>query len=114
MKKGKCSPCSVNNKTLSCKQMISSSTFKSQHTSKSYTMFHEVNCSSANVIYLMGFTFCKKQYIGKSETSFNIRLNNHRKNMKKPDAILACKHFQEQNYVFNKHAKFIIIDKITN
>ena len=51
---------------------------------------------------------------GKSETSSNIRLNNHRKNVKKPDAILACIYFQERNYVFNKHAKFIIIDKLTN
>ena len=27
---------------------------------------------------------------GKSETSFNIRLNNHRKNMGNPSAIPAC------------------------
>ena len=37
--------------------------------------------------------FCNKQYVGKVETSFNIRLNNHRKNVKKVDAIMACKHF---------------------
>ena len=36
MKKGKCSPCSANNMTLCCKQLISSSTFKSQQTNKSY------------------------------------------------------------------------------
>ena len=54
------------------------------------------------------------QYIGKSETSFNIRLNNHRKNFKKPDAILVCRHFQEKKHVFNKKAKFVIIDKLTN
>ena len=41
-------------------------------------------------------------------------LNNHRKDFKKPDAILAGRHFQERNHIFNKHAKFIIIDKLTN
>ena len=68
-KKDKCSPCSVNNKTLCCKQVISSSTFRRQWTNKSYTTFHEVNCSSTYVIYLMECTLCKKQYVGKSETS---------------------------------------------
>ena len=53
----------------------------------------------------MECTLCKKQYVRKSETSFNIRLNNHHKDVKKPDAILACRHFQERNHVFNKHAK---------
>ena len=54
------------------------------------------------------------QYIGKAETAFNLRLNNHRKDTKKPNSILACKHFQEQGYNFNKHAKLIIIDKLVN
>ena len=83
MKKGKCSPCSANNRILCCKQVISSSPFKSQQTNKSYTIFHEVNCSSAYVIYLMECTLCKKQYVGMLGTNFNIRLNNHRKDIKK-------------------------------
>ena len=62
----------------------------------------------------MKCTLCKKQYIGKSETIFNITLNNHRKDVKKPDAILVCRHVQEKKHVFNKHTKFIIIDKLTN
>ena len=35
------------------------------------------------------------QYVGKNETPFNIRLNNHRKAVKDPKAILADRHFQE-------------------
>ena len=54
------------------------------------------------------------QHVGKSENAFNLRLNNHRKDTKKPNSILACKHFQEQGHTFNKHAKFIIIDKLIN
>ena len=59
-------------------------------------------------------TLCKELYVGKSETSFNIRPNNHRKDVKKPDGILTCKHFQDRNYVFKKHAKFIIKGELTN
>ena len=52
------------------------------------------------------------QYVGKAETAFNLRLKNHRKDTKKPYSILVCKHFQEQGHNFNKHVKFIIIDKL--
>ena len=37
----------------------------------------------------MECTLCKKQYVEKSEVSFNIRLNSHCKDVKKPDAIFA-------------------------
>ena len=57
---------------------------------------------------------CNKQYVGKTETSFNIRLNNHGKDVKKVDAIITCKHFQQESHSFNKHAKFTIIDQLTN
>ena len=54
------------------------------------------------------------QYVGKAEAAFTVRLNNHRKNTKKLNSILACNYFQKQGYNFNKHAKFIIIDKLVN
>ena len=50
---------------------------------------------------------CKIQHVGKAETTFNLRLNNHTK-----DTILAFKYFQQQGHDFNKHAKFITIDKL--
>ena len=96
MKTGKYSSCSVKNRTLCCKQLISSSIFKSQQTNKSYTIFLEFNCSSAYDISLIEYILCKKQGVGKSETSFNIRLNDHRKDVKKPDAILPCRHTSEK------------------
>ena len=57
---------------------------------------------------------CKIQNVGKSETLFNIRLNNHRKDIKKPNAIEACKHFNNNEYTFSKHGKFIIIEQLGN
>ena len=77
-------------------------------------IFFNLNCKSEYVIYLMEYIICKMQYVGKAETAFKLRLNNHRKDTKKPNSILACKHFQEQGHNFNKHAKLIIIDKLVN
>ena len=48
--------------------------------------FHQLTCHSNYVIYLLECVMCKIQYVGKSET-FNIRRNNHRKDIKKPNAM---------------------------
>ena len=48
-----------------------------------------------HIIYLMECTLCEKQYIGKAVTSFKIILNKYRKDVEKPDGILACRRVQE-------------------
>ena len=64
----------------------------------------------------MEYTLRKKQFKGKAETAFNIQLNNHRNDIKNPHpkTILARIDFRDKNHNFNEHAKFIIIDKLTN
>ena len=57
---------------------------------------------------------CKILYDGKSETSFNLRLNDHRKGVESSDATGACKHFNSKKHWFNKHAKFILTERIKN
>ena len=57
---------------------------------------------------------CNLQNVCKNETPLNIRLNNHRKDIKDPKAISADKHFQKHSHRFNKHARFTITDRLTN
>ena len=54
---------------------------------------------------------CQLQYVGKSETPFNIRLNNHWKDTKSQASILEC-NFNEQIYNFQQHAEFTLIEQI--
>ena len=49
-----------------------------------------------------------------STTAFNIRLNNHRQDVKNPNAIPACKHFNRNDHDFKNHGKIIIIEQIRN
>ena len=77
-------------------------------------IFFTLNCKNEYFIYLMECILCKMEYVGKAEIAFNLRLNNHRKDTKNPNSILAWKHFQEKGHNFNKHAKFMIIDKLVN
>ena len=54
---------------------------------------------------------CQLQYVGKSETPFNIRLNNHWKDTKSQASILEH-NFNEQIHNFQKHAEFTLIEQI--
>ena len=101
-------------RTLCCSQGLTTNTFIRQQKKRTFNIFFNFNCKSEYVIYLMECILCKKRYVGKGERAFNLRLNNHRKDTKKPNSILACKHFQEKGHQFNKHAKFIIIDKLVS
>ena len=47
---------------------------------------------------------CGIQYIGKSETEFNIRLNNYRKDVNRQNAPQGDQHFKLPNHNFNQHA----------
>ena len=68
-------------------------TFISQQTKKKIEIYLKVKRKSGYVNYYMECTLYNKQYEGKAETTFNIRLNNYRKDTKKPTAILACRRF---------------------
>ena len=110
---GQCTPC-YTNRLLCCQQALKTTTFTSTQTRQTFTIFHQVTYHGNYVIHLQECIMCKIQYVGKSETLFNIRLNNHRKDIKKPNAIEACKHFNNNEYTFSKHGKFIIIEQLGN
>ena len=109
---GKCTLCLANNRTLSCKQVVHTTTFRSNQTNRVIQIYHNLNCKSKFVIYLLEYTKCKIQFVGKAETEFNIRPNNHRKDVWKPDAIPASRHFSGIGHNFNTHAKFILTEQI--
>ena len=91
-----------------------STTFKGNQTNKTLKIYHRVNCKSSFVSYPLECYICNIHYIGKSETPFNIRLKNHRKDVKNPSAIPSCKHFNRHDHDFNNHVKIVIIEQLRN
>ena len=110
---GKCVWCN-STRCLFCQQLISTTTFKSYQPKKNFKIYHKLNCKSRFVIYLQECYICSIQYTGKWEIPFNIKLNNHRKAVKNPNAIPACKHFNRDGHGFNNHGKIIIIEQLRN
>ena len=91
---GKCSPCFSNSRTLCCKQVIKTEHFKSNQTNRTFRIFQKTTCKSNFIVYLLECELCKIQFVGKAEIAFNIRFNNHRKDVRKdPKAIPVDKHF---------------------
>ena len=57
---------------------------------------------------------CNKQNAGKSETTFNLKLNNHRKGVNNQNSLQADQQFRLPGHNFNKHAKFTSIEQVNN
>ena len=49
---------------------------------------------------------CNKQFTGKSEAIFNLRLKNHRKDVNKQKPLQADEQFRLPGHNFNEHVKF--------
>ena len=89
LKEGKCTPCRAKTGNM-LRTSKNYAIFKSQQTTKTWKIFH---CETEYVICLMESTICNQQYVDENETPLSIRLNNHRKDVKDPKAILVDKHF---------------------
>ena len=77
-------------------------------------IYHRVNCKNSFVIYLLECYIRNIQFVGKAGTTFNIRLNNHKKDAKNRNAMPACKHFNRHYHDFNNLGKIIIIEQLRN
>ena len=112
---GKCSPCRSSLANKCCKQIKSTSTFKNRHSGRIFKILHRVNCKDKNIIYLLECKKCnEKAYVGKSEPPAHIRFNGHRSDAKKNNKLAVDTHFLEPGHIFDRDAKFTIIEKIRN
>ena len=78
---------------MCCLQVQNIHSFRSQQNEQIFTFFHQANCKSNFVIYLLECKKCHIQYVGKAETDFNLRLNNHRMSLYEADVIPLSCHF---------------------
>ena len=82
---------------------------------RTFDILHKVNCQSAFVIYIIECRICKLQYVGKRETAFNLRLNNHRNHIKRGfSGSEFTEHFlhNSRTHNFDRDTKITIIEEI--
>ena len=66
-------------KNSCCNQVLTTDTFMSKQTKRTFDVFFNINCKREYVIYPMECILCKTQYVGKAGKAFKLTLNNRRK-----------------------------------
>ena len=107
-------PCNSNLNNLCCTQVQSTNTFRGVVTHKTFKIYNKLNCKSKYLIYLMEWVLCNKKSTGKSEATFTLRFNNHRKYVNKWNSFQADQHFPLPGHNFIKHAKFTLIEQLND
>ena len=113
--RGRCAPCMGRSDCLCCNHIIATSFFTNQTGESRYEIRHRTNCRTKYAIYLGFCLKCnRKQYVGKVEAQgTNKRVNKHRNDVKRPDAIEVDKHFNQEGHDFNRDFRIIVIEEIT-
>ena len=96
---------------VTCKHLNCSKYFTSTRTGTTYTIRHDFNCTSRNLIYLITCKKCHKQYVGLTTTQLNIRINHHRSNILNRKRIYLCVHFNFPDHSL-EHLSVQAIDTI--
>ena len=112
VRRGQCKACTTDKRLKCCKQITETASFTSTQTGRTFQIFHDADCKTKHVIYLLECIKCQLQYVGKSESPFHFRMAQYRSDIKKSDCIEAAKHFQSDGHQFHQHGKFTIIEKI--
>ena len=76
-----------------CLHLNCSKYFTSTRTRTTYTIRHNFNCTSSNLIYLITCKKCRKQYVGLTTKQLNVRVNHHRTNIINHKPIYLSAHF---------------------
>lgn len=105
------SPCYARKEKLCFQQFIKINSFTSYQTGQTFKIFHQLDCKSYGLIYLLQCQICHLQYIGKSETVLTYNSTVIGKT-EKQNAILLCQHFKVCHHNFQRDAKFKLIEKI--
>ena len=113
-RRGRCSPCRGRADCQCCNHIINTEFFTSRK-GKRFEMRHRTSCKSKNAIYLGMCLKCnQQQYVGKVEKQkMNKRVNKHRNDVRRPDAITIDKHFNNPEHDFNRDFRVIVIEEIT-
>ena len=99
-----------------CKNNTYTPTFLSTITNVKYQIrnhFPEpLTCFSQNLIYLITCQRCNIQYVGETARPLNLRMNNHRSDIKKHKFSLVTEHFKGNGKCNLTHFKVQPIEKI--
>lgn len=72
----------------------------------------KLNCKRSYPVYLIECTLCKREYIDKSETIFNLRSKNRQKDLHEINSIEADHNFRQTGHNFNLDENFVLQEQL--
>ena len=113
---GKYSPSKSRIQSLFCLQVQNTHSFCRQQNGRIFTIFHQVDCKSDFVIYLLERQKCHIQFVSKVETDFKgetitVRIYIYIY-IYNTNAIPLSRHFAMKDHISNRNASFIITQQI--
>ena len=112
--RGRCTPCRGRSDAKCCTHMVNTNVFTDKTGKKRFEIRQKTSCRSTNAIYVAWCDRCTvgKQYVGKLEAQqANRRINKHRNDAKKEDAISIDQHFRTPEHSFDDF-RIIVIEEI--
>lgn len=80
-----------------CKLLDVGPDIKITSTNKTFTVKHNMNCETQNLIYIITCNGCKKQYVGETGNELKTRMTLHRQHIRHPECrkLGVSKHIAE-------------------
>ena len=98
-----------------CQSLCITNTFRGTRSNREFKILHSLNCQSSWGIYIIKCQKCGLQYIGKSESNFNMTLNDHRNHIRAEDnSCELTEHFlqNKRSHSFERNVKIMVIEQI--
>ena len=111
---GRCTPCRGRADAKCCSHVVNTNVFTDRSGRKRFQIRQRTNCRSKNALYLAWCDRCTdgRQYVGKLETQqCNRRINKHRNDVKRDNAIKIDQHFRSDGHSFDDF-RIIVIEEI--
>ena len=107
---GECKPCG-RSRCQTCRMITPSQTATSSSGAR-VKLKGDTNCRTQNVVYLISYGKCGKQYVGETKGPLNIRMNGHRDDWrhKRFERSPTAEHFCLQGHDFLSHASVCCLE----
>ena len=96
-----------NKPCVTCPRMNTSNTITSRN-NISYKIQGKFNCQSRNTVYVMECTICKKQYVGETTQTINLRFRLHESFIKNKRDNNIAEHFNPDNHTNTSYTIIVV------
>ena len=94
-----------------CKHSSKNSRLHSNRINKTFNIHGHITCNSTNLIYIITYSKCQKQYVGETGRKIKTRITEHLRNIRQHTNTIIGLHFNTTGHTI-KHMPVNTIEKL--